>query len=49
MTKNIQTTMLSPDDAVTDCLMCDMRESRDVPDVSRHHTASVHVPAKIFR
>ncbi len=47
MTRNIQTTMLSPDDAVTDCLMCDTRGSGDVSDVFRRHAASVHVPAKV--
>ncbi len=39
--------MLSPDDAVTDCPVCDTRGSRDVSDVSRRHAASVHVLAKI--
>ncbi len=39
--------MLSPDDAVTICAVCDTRGSRDVSDVFRRHAASVHVPAKI--
>ena len=36
-----------PNDDAVICPLCDVRESRDVSDVSRRHAASVHVPTPL--
>ena len=44
--KNVEPITPGRNDAVI-CPLCEVRGSRDVPDVSRRHAASVHVPTSL--